>query len=79
MPIDMDERLMYWEFPGTQRAAIRGEWKAVSVKQGAPLELYRITADPNETTDLSKVYPEIVTELNQLMKVEHAVSPNFPE
>lgn len=79
MSVDMDERLMYWEFPGKQRAVIRGEWKAVSVKQGTPLELYHITTDPNETTDLSKVYPKIVTELNLLMKMEHAVSPNFPE
>lgn len=79
MSVDMDERMMYWEFPGKQRAAIRGEWKAVSVKQGTPLELYRITTDPNETTDLSKVYPEIVTALEQLMQMEHATSPNFPE
>ena len=79
MSVDMDERLMYWEFPGKQRAVIRGEWKAVSVKQGTPLELYHITTDPNETTDLSKVYPKIVTELNLLMKMEHAASPNFPE
>lgn len=78
-PIDTDSRLMYWEFPGKQRAAIRGEWKAVSVKRNSPLELYRIATDPNETTDLSAIYPEVVAEMDSLMRCAHHPSPNFPE
>lgn len=78
---DMDtySRLLYWEFPGKQRAAIRGEWKAVSVKRGTPLELYRITADPNETTDLSALYPDVVAEMDSLMHNARSASPNFPD
>lgn len=77
--VDTYSRMLYWEFPGKQRAAIRGEWKAVSVKRGAPLELYRISADPNETTDLSSLYPEVVAEMDSLMRCAHRSSPNFPE
>lgn len=77
--VDTYSRMLYWEFPGKQRAAIRGEWKAVSVKRGAPLELYRISADPNETTDLSSLYPEVVAEMDSLMRCAHRPSPNFPE
>lgn len=77
--LDTDSRLLYWEFPGKQRAAIRGEWKAVSVKRGMPLELYRIAADPNETTDLSALYPDVVAEMDSLMRSAHKASPNFPE
>ena len=77
--VDTYSRMLYWEFPGKQRAAIRGEWKAVSVKRGVPLELYRISADPNETTDLSSLYPEVVAEMDSLMRCAHRPSPNFPE
>lgn len=77
--LDTDSRMLYWEFPGKQRAAIRGEWKAVSVKPGAPLELYRISVDPNETTDLSALYPDILAEMDSLMRCAHTPSPNFPE
>lgn len=78
-PLDTDSRLLYWEFPGKQRAAIRGEWKAVSVKRDTPLELYHITADPNETTDLAPLYPALVAEMDSLMHRAHRTSPNFPE
>lgn len=79
VPMHTDDRLMYWEFPGKQRAAICGEWKAVSVKRNMPLELYRITADPNETTNLAAIYPDIVAEMDSLMRTAHTPSPNFPE
>jgi len=78
-PMDTDSRMLYWEFPGKQRAAIQGEWKAVSVKRGTPLELYRITTDPNETTNLATLYPELVEKMDSLMRRAHQPSPNFPE
>ena len=77
--MDTDSRMLYWEFPGKQRAAIRGEWKAVSVKRNTPLELYLINTDPNETTNLATLYPALVAEMDSLMQLEHSLSPNFPE
>ena len=38
--IDTDDRVLYWEFPGKQRAARHGDWKAVTIKPNKPLELF---------------------------------------
>ena len=33
--IDTDDRVLYWEFPGKQRAARHGAWKAHQTKQAS--------------------------------------------
>ena len=76
--IDTDSRPLYWEFPGKQRAIRHGEWKAVTVKKGAPLELYRIKEDPYEKHDLAGDYPEVVRQLEKEMKQLRKPSPNYP-
>ena len=58
--VDTDHRYLYWEFPGKQRAVRYGEWKCVTVKKGAPLELYHISEDPNEQHNLADQYPKMV-------------------
>ena len=76
--IDTDSRPLYWEFPGKQRAIRHGEWKAVTVKKGAKLELYRIKDDPYEEHDLSEQYPEVVQELDRLGRSMRTPSKNYP-
>jgi arylsulfatase A-like enzyme len=76
--IDTDSRDLYWEFPGKQRAVRHGPWKAVSVKKGAPLELYRIKEDPLEQKNLADDYPDVVRELDALMWRLRTPSPNYP-
>ena len=76
--IDTDSRDLYWEFPGKQRAVRHGPWKAVSVKKGAPLELYRIKEDPLEQKNLAGDYPDVVRELDALMWRLRTPSPNYP-
>jgi arylsulfatase A-like enzyme len=76
--IDTDSRPLYWEFPGKQRAIRHGEWKAVTVKKGAPLELYRIKEDPYEKHDLAGDYPEVVRQLEKEIKQLRKPSPNYP-
>ena len=76
--IDTDSRPLYWEFPGKQRAIRHGEWKAVTVKKGAPLELYRIKEDPYEKHDLAGDYPGVVRQLEKEMKQLRKPSPNYP-
>lgn len=76
--LDTDDRLLYWEFPGKQRAARRGDWKAVTVKPDAPLELYNIRNDANESENLAERYPEILQQLEQEMETARVPSPNWP-
>ena len=73
-----DDRYLYWEFHGKQRAIRHGEWKCVTVKKDAPLELYRISEDKNEQHNLADEYPELVQQLDEQMQRMHHYSPNYP-
>lgn len=76
--VDTDHRLLYWEFPGKQRAARLGDWKAVTVKPGKPLELYNIKEDESERYNLAEKYPKLVKKFDKEMKKEHVPSPYWP-
>jgi arylsulfatase A-like enzyme len=76
--IDTDSRPLYWEFPGKQRALRHNGWKAVSVKKDTPLELYRIKEDPTESHNLADEHPDIVQQMDQLMRQMRTPSPNYP-
>lgn len=79
---------LYWEFHEKKgRVALRqGKWKAVryevSMDADSPVELYDLSADPAETTNVATRYPEIVTKLSQLIQNARTESPihdfNFP-
>ena len=75
---DTDHRYLYWEFPGKQRAIRFGDWKCVTVKKDASLELYRIADDPREEHDLAAQYPDMVKELDAIMRRMHKPSENYP-
>ena len=77
-PVDTDNRLLYWEFPGKQRAARRGDWKCVTVKRGKPLELYNLKDDPGERHNLASQYPEMVERFDREMQEMHHPSPYWP-
>ena len=71
--------LLYWEFPGKQRAARKGDWKCVTIKKkNAPLELYNLKNDPIESHNLAKEYPEMVEQFDKEMKAARKPSPNWP-
>lgn len=75
---------LYWEFPayGGQQAIRYGNWKGV--RQGlfkdssAPLELYNLTDDIGETTDVADEYPEMVNIMDSLMSASRFPSREFP-
>ena len=76
---ETDERLLYWEFPGKQRAARRGDWKVVTVKRDAPLELYNLRKDMTESHNLASEYPELVEQFDREMQAGRVPSPNWPD
>lgn len=83
-----DHDYLYWEFHEMKgRVAIRkGKWKAVrynmALDPDSPLELYDLSVDPAEQNNISAQHPEVVAELNALIKNARTVSPvgdfNFP-
>jgi len=67
---------LYWEFPesGGQQAVRMGPWKAIrrDIKNGnLELELYDLEGDPKEQQNVASVYPDIISEMERIMKTEH--------
>lgn len=77
-PVDTDHRLLYWEFPGKQRAARLGNWKCVTIKKNGPLELYNLKDDPGEQHNLAAEYPELVQLFDEAMRRMHTPSECWP-
>ena len=53
---------LYWEFHerGFQQAVRMGNWKAVRLKPGAPLELFDLANDPAEAKDVAASNPAVI-------------------
>lgn len=79
---------LYWEFHEKKgRVAIRqGKWKGVrydvAVDPDSPLELYDLSTDPKEKTNVDGQYPEVAAKLDAMIKNARTESPipdfNFP-
>lgn len=74
---------LYWEFhEGGGRVAVReGKWKGVRYNvlkaPDGPLELYDLSKDPAETTNLAAEFPSVVARLNTLLEESRVPSPVF--
>jgi arylsulfatase A len=80
---------LYREFPayGGQQCVRMGDWKGIRQKliargkKAQPnmhIELYDLAGDPHETTDVSAQHPEIVAQMERLMREQHTPSSAFP-
>lgn len=83
-PGQKEHEYLYWEFheQGGRMAIRRGKWKGVryNVDQNpaSPLELYDLSKDPGETINVAGKHPEVVSELDHLLRTARARSP-IPE
>lgn len=66
---------LYWEFyeGGVSQAVLLGErWKGIREKRAvAPIQLYDLTNDLGEKTDVAAQHPELVARIAELMRTEH--------
>ena len=76
-----DHDYLYWEFHelNGRQAVLKGDWKAVryDVAEGGKIQLYDISKDPAETSDLSEQYPDLVREFEKIMTEARTESELF--
>jgi arylsulfatase A len=70
----------YWEFHerGFQQAVRMGEWKAVRLKPGEPLELYHLERDPAEKQNVAAANPDVVAKIEAYLKTARTESARWP-
>jgi uncharacterized sulfatase len=71
---------LYWEFyeQGGRQAVRMGDWKAVRQPMfSGSMELYDLSSDLGEETDLAGQYPEIVARAAEAMDEAHTPHPNW--
>ena len=72
---------LYWEFfeRGFQQAVRYRDFKAIRLKQGQPLELYQVTTDPREETNVADQYPDVIGRIEDYLKTARTPSPFWPK
>lgn len=70
-------KFLYWEFPsyGGQQAVRMGKWKGIRrniFKDSMAVELYDLEADIQEMNDVANQYPEVVKQIELILKEEHS-------
>ncbi|TKD63474.1 arylsulfatase [Flavobacterium sp. ASW18X] len=74
---------LYWEFHerGGKQAVRMGDWKGIRLNMAnnpdAPINLYDLRTDPSEENNIADENPEMVTQMEQIMKDERTTSEVF--
>ena len=71
---------LYWEFheKGSKQAVRTGDWKAVRLEPGKPLELYNLKTDLAETENVAEKNPEVVARIENYLKTARTESARWP-
>ena len=75
-----DHPAFYWEFHerGFQQAVRMGQWKAVRLKPGEPLELYHLERDPAEKQNVATANAGVVAKIEAYLKTARTDSARWP-
>jgi arylsulfatase A len=73
-------QFLYWEFHerGFQQAVRMGNWKALRLKAGTPLELYDLAVDPHETKDVAASRADVVATIENYLRTARTESARWP-
>jgi len=73
---------LYWDYGHvrkTYKQAVRmGDWKGVRNGLAAPIELYNLRDDQSETRNVASEYPDVVAEIEQIMRTARTDSKDYP-
>ncbi len=75
---------LYWDFPGQggKQAIRKDDWKAVRLhvadEEETRTELYNLAEDIGEQNDLADHHPEMVAQMEELMRQAYVPSHQFP-
>jgi len=71
---------LYWEFheEGSKQAVRMGDWKAIRLEPGKPLELYNLKTDLGETENVADKNPEVIAKIEAYLKTARTESPRWP-
>jgi len=73
---DIDWNAVQYLEEKTLRQAVRaGDWKAIRLRPGAPLELYNLQNDVAEARNVAAAHPEVVARLERYLTEAHAAPP----
>jgi arylsulfatase A-like enzyme len=71
---------LYWEFHerGPQQAVRMGDWKALRLKAGGPLQLYDLKTDAGEAHDVAADHPNVTAKIEAYLKGARTESATWP-
>jgi arylsulfatase A-like enzyme len=75
-----EHQFLYWEFHegGSKQAVRMGDWKAVRLTPGAPLELYNLKSDIGEQNNLASQHAKIVAQIEEYLRTARTESEIWP-